>query len=94
MAATIKREQSFENYIKTIIDDINSDVAIPLSYPETWKKETNELYKDLKHAGRGHTQPEGEQLLKHLNEGDTPHARMDSQASGLRYGQTHRLPAL
>lgn len=64
-----KREQSFENYIKTIIDDTNSDAAIPLSYPETWKKETNELYKDIKHAGRGHTQPEGEQLLKHLNEG-------------------------
>lgn len=65
-----EEEQSFVEYITAIIDDVNSDKAnIPLSYPETWKTDTNKLYKDIKHAGRNHTQPEGEQLLKHLNEG-------------------------
>lgn len=65
-----EEEQSFVGYIKTIIDDVNSDGAnIPLSYPETWKTDTNKLYKDIKHAGIDHTQPKVEQLLKHLNEG-------------------------
>lgn len=63
-------EEDFVAYLQTIIDDINGDgVNIPLTYPETWKRDTNKLYKDIKHAGRNHTQPEAERLLKHLNEG-------------------------
>ena len=65
-----KKRRTFLECLQSIIDDINGDsVNIPLSYPETWKKDTNDLYKDIKHAGEEHTQPEGDLILKQLNEG-------------------------
>lgn len=69
-----KEEHSFMAYLDAIIDDINSfglpeDYYFPLPDSEAWKTGTNTVYKDIKHAGRGHKLPDADRLFKYLNEG-------------------------